>query len=462
MAQAKRDENKVTTLLAVSSVDGVTPVVLYADPDTHRLLVDLGAGVSTFLGLSDTPSEYTGQAGKIPAVNPGETGLVFSDAGAGDMILASAQTNTGLKTFNSGTIRYAGSTSGNTVLNASAVAGTTTLVLPAANDTLVGRATTDTLTNKTINGSNNTVTNISLTTAVTGTLPVTNGGTGRATSTTAYGLIAAGTTATGAHQTLPAGLTTQILVGGGASALPVWTTATGSGAPVRAVSPTFTGTPVLPSTFTIGSNNFVRSGAHSLTLTTTGTTNVTLPTTGTLATRAGTETLTNKTITAPVLSGTVTGTYTLSGTPTINSPIFTDVTEIPLDATPDTDETASGFTTGVVNAGTTIAKFEAVYLASDGEWALTDADATATADKLLGIALEAGTDGNPLEVALPGSFIRDDTWAWTVGGAIYLSTTAGALTQTAPSATDDVVRVVGYALSADVIWFQPETGVVHA
>lgn len=62
---------------------------------------------------------------------------------------------------------------------------------------------------------------------------VPQGGTGRTTSTTAYGLIAAGTTATGAHQTLAAGATTEILVGGGASALPVWTTANGTGAPVR-------------------------------------------------------------------------------------------------------------------------------------------------------------------------------------------------------------------------------------
>lgn len=76
------------------------------------------------------------------------------------------------------------------------------------------------------------------------TLAVSSGGTGRATSTTAYGLIAAGTTATGAHQTLSAGLTTEILVGGGASALPVWTAATGSGSPVRATSPTLV-TPVL-------------------------------------------------------------------------------------------------------------------------------------------------------------------------------------------------------------------------
>ena len=69
---------------------------------------------------------------------------------------------------------------------------------------------------------------------------VAQGGTGRATGTTAYSLIATGTTATGAQQTLANGATTQILVGGGASALPSWTTATGSGAPVRATSPTLT------------------------------------------------------------------------------------------------------------------------------------------------------------------------------------------------------------------------------
>lgn len=44
---------------------------------------------------------------------------------------------------------------------------------------------------------------------------------------------------------------------------------------------------------------FIRAGAHSLTLTTSNTTDVTLPTTGTLATLAGSETLSNKTLTAP-------------------------------------------------------------------------------------------------------------------------------------------------------------------
>lgn len=73
---------------------------------------------------------------------------------------------------------------------------------------------------------------------------VAQGGSGRATGTTAYSLVATGTTATGAQQTLASGATTEILVGGGASALPVWTTASGTGAPVRGTSPTIA-TPVL-------------------------------------------------------------------------------------------------------------------------------------------------------------------------------------------------------------------------
>ena len=74
-------------------------------------------------------------------------------------------------------------------------------------------------------------------------LAVTEGGTGRSLAT-AYALVAGGTTNTGAHQSLVVGATTELLVGGGAGALPVWTAATGSGAPVRATSPTLV-TPAL-------------------------------------------------------------------------------------------------------------------------------------------------------------------------------------------------------------------------
>ena len=55
-------------------------------------------------------------------------------------------------------------------------------------------------------------------------------------------------------------------------------------------------------TITIG-GNFTHTGSHTLGLTTTANTSVTLPTTGTLATLAGSETFTNKTLTSPAITG---------------------------------------------------------------------------------------------------------------------------------------------------------------
>ena len=49
MSNAYRDENNVPTLIASSNVDGKTPIRLYADPITHRLLVDLaGTGITVY------------------------------------------------------------------------------------------------------------------------------------------------------------------------------------------------------------------------------------------------------------------------------------------------------------------------------------------------------------------------------------------------------------------------------
>lgn len=52
MANAKRDQNFVPTLIGVSSSDGITPTRVYVDPVTHRLLVDIPGGVGTVSNVS--------------------------------------------------------------------------------------------------------------------------------------------------------------------------------------------------------------------------------------------------------------------------------------------------------------------------------------------------------------------------------------------------------------------------
>ena len=129
---------------------------------------------------------------------------------------------------------------------------------------------------------------------------------------------------------------------------------------------------------------------------------------------------------------------------------------------PATDDTYQGISSDDIDAGATIAQWEVVYLDGTPDWNLTDASAEATAGPVqVALATEAGTASNPLNVLFSG-IARNDAWTWTAGGAIYLSETAGAMTQTAPTTTDSVTRVLGYALSDDAIYFNPSNDwVVH-
>jgi hypothetical protein len=85
-----------------------------------------------------------------------------------------------------------------------------------------------TLTNKTISGSDNTVTNISLTTGVTGTLPVANGGTGQTSYTNGQLLIGNTTGNTLTKATLTAG--DNITITNGAGSITIASTGGGAGA----------------------------------------------------------------------------------------------------------------------------------------------------------------------------------------------------------------------------------------
>lgn len=91
------------------------------------------------------------------------------------------------------------------------------------------------------------------------------------------------------------------------------------------VGPTYGGTGVNNGSNTLTlAGNVSHAGSFTQTFTATGNTSVTLPTTGTLATLAGTETFTNKTLTTPTLnsgalSGTFSGAATLSGAITFSN-----------------------------------------------------------------------------------------------------------------------------------------------
>lgn len=77
-------------------------------------------------------------------------------------------------------------TASNTLTLAAPTGTSVTATFPAATTTLVGRDTTDTLTNKSISGSTNTLTNIPLGSAVTGNLPVTNLNSGTSASASTF------------------------------------------------------------------------------------------------------------------------------------------------------------------------------------------------------------------------------------------------------------------------------------
>lgn len=134
---------------------------------------------------------------------------------------------------------------------------------------------------------------------------------------------------------------------------------------------------------------------------------------------------------------------------------------IKLDPAGSADGKYSGITvTGT--AGYTQAFGDLVYLdPTDSRWEACDANSAAGADGdargVIGIVVSAGTDGNPCTILLQGIIRADAKFpAFTVNNPIYVSETAGAVTQTQPTTTDVVIRIVGSALTADEMYFNPD------
>jgi len=124
---------------------------------------------------------------------------------------------------------------------------------------------------------------------------------------------------------------------------------------------------------------------------------------------------------------------------------------------PADNNSFAGQSTNDLNSGDTVAQWDLVCLQSDGKWDRSDANTVALYSGLLGVATEAKNDGNAMQVALPGSVIRNDAWGWTVGATLYMSETTGGITETAPVTSLSATRVIGYALTDDTILFLPDS-----
>jgi len=190
---------------------------------------------------------------------------------------------------------------------------------------------------------------------------------------------------------------------------------------------------------------------HTSAILTVGTGDLRVTTAGTDATSVvtvgGTQTLTAKTLTAPVINA-----ATLSGIITL-----AESTSIALDPAQ-----GDGTWTGITRAGTagaTLAFGQLCYLAAaDSRWELTDADSVTTADRMLGMCvLAAAADGDPTVMLLMGNIQAASQFpAMTIGSAMYIGDdTAGTIETAIPTGADNVIRRVGYALTADELYFNP-------
>ena len=119
-----------------------------------------------------------------------------------------------------------------------------------------------------------------------------------------------------------------------------------------------------------------------------------------------------------------------------------------------TEVNAAGEVEGnVVKFGTTTGLTAgSVYVFNGTDWVAVDADAEATTKGLLGVALgTAATDGF---LTHGTAYLSHDPG--TAGDVLYIDTvTAGYLTSTQPSAQGDFVRVAGYCLADQKVFFSP-------
>jgi len=130
-----------------------------------------------------------------------------------------------------------------------------------------------------------------------------------------------------------------------------------------------------------------------------------------------------------------------------------------LDNAPDATDTGNGvITRDTVGVG--VIPGDVLYMKADGKYWKADADAATTMPAKV-MAMETKAADNLCDLLHMGYFREDSRWDWTLGNGaanlLYVHTTAGDMVQLAgkPSGSGDQLQVVGYVVTADIVFFNP-------
>jgi len=124
------------------------------------------------------------------------------------------------------------------------------------------------------------------------------------------------------------------------------------------------------------------------------------------------------------------------------------------------DHTSTGFVITGAIAGEGISFPDLCYLKSDGKYWKADANAKATTEGDLLIALET-LIANETGRFFKYGYVRDDSWSFTPGVILYVGTNSGTITATKPTAVGDCVRQIGNAYTASIIAFMQDLTLIE-